>query len=106
MWYSGVWHSAGIPMNATVTKIVYIQLDLYYFDYHNSRTRCKRTSNINTFPKLQAVGSWGDHPLLKRSDMNQNESAKGDRDKGLPSVKCESYYMYNYIYIIWTSHFI
>ena len=39
------------------------------------------------FPKLQAVGSWGDHPLLKRSDMNQNKSAKGDRDKGLPSVK-------------------
>ena len=57
-----------------------------------------------TFPKLQAVGSLGDHPLLKRSDMNQNESAKGDRDKGLPSVKGESYYIY--IYIIWTSHFV
>ena len=28
-------------------------------------------------------------PLLKRSNMNQSESAKGDRDKGLPSVKGE-----------------
>ena len=27
-------------------------------------------------------------PLLKTADMNQNESAKGDRGKGLPSVKC------------------
>ena len=26
--------------------------------------------------------------LLKTADMNQNESAKGDRGKGLPSVKC------------------
>ena len=26
-------------------------------------------------------------PLLKTADMNQNESAKGDRGKGLPSVK-------------------
>ena len=57
-----------------------------------------------TFPKLQAVRSWGDHPLLKRSAMNQNEFAKGDRDKGIPSVKGESYYIY--IYIIWTRHFI
>ena len=47
-----------------------------------------------TFPKLQAVRSWGDHPLLKRSAMNQNEFAKGDRDKGIPSVKGESYYIY------------
>ena len=38
-------------------------------------------------------------PLLKTADMNQNESAKGDRDKGLPSVKGESYYIYIYIII-------
>ena len=41
------------------------------------------------FPKLQAVGSWGADTttLLKTADMNQNESAKVDRGKGLPSAR-------------------
>ena len=41
-----------------------------------------KTSDI-IFPKLQAVGSWETTPLLKTTDMNRNESAKGDRGKGL-----------------------
>ena len=45
--------------------------------------------NYIIFPKLQAVGSWDRKttPLLKTADINQNESAKGDLVKGLPSVK-------------------